>query len=48
MKRTFNLSKDEVYQLLLNAIEHSFAPEKVKQELKKKLDFRILGYYYNL
>ena len=48
MKKTFNLSKDEVHELLYNSIQYSFAPEKVKDKLKEKLASRISGFYYNL
>ena len=48
MKKTFNLSKDDVHELLYNSIQYSFAPEKVKDKLKEKLASRISGFYYNL
>lgn len=48
MKKTFNLSKDEVYSLLLTSINHSFASENVKEQLKEKLAIRIDEYYSNL
>ena len=48
MKKTFNLSKEEVNTLLTTSIEHAFADEKVKQNLKEKLASRIDEYYQNL
>ena len=48
MKKTFNLTKDEVYNLLLNSIYYSFAKPETKRKLKEKLDQRIVGFYYNL
>lgn len=48
MKRTFNLSKDEVYQLLLNSIYYSFAKPETKRKLKEKLDQRIFEFYYSI
>lgn len=48
MRRTFNLSKDEVYTLLLNSIYYSFAKPETKRKLKEKLDQRIAGFYFNL
>ena len=48
MKKTFNLSKEEVHMLLLTSIEHAFTSEKVKEKLKEKLANRIDKYYANL
>ena len=48
MKKTFNLSKEEVYGLLLTSINHAFTSEKVKEKLKEKLANRIDEYYNNL
>lgn len=48
MVETFNLSKEEVYGLLLNSINHSFAEEKVKKKLKEKLADRIDEFYKKL
>ena len=48
MKKTFNLSKEEVNSLLRNSIEHAFVESKVKEELKEKLANRIDEYYHNL
>ena len=48
MKKTFNLSKDEVYNLLLNSVYYSFAKPETKRKLKEKLDRRITEFYYNI
>ena len=48
MKKTFNLSKEEVNSLLLTSIDCAFTSKKVKQGLKEKLAKRIDEYYYNL
>ena len=48
MKDTFNLSKEEVHQLLLNSINHAFTSPEVKEKLKEKLANRIDEYYSNL
>ena len=48
MKKTFNLSKQEVELLLLNSINHAFTSQEVKEKLKEKLANRIDEYYNNL
>ena len=48
MKKTFNLSKEEVYNLLLTSINHAFTSDEVKAKLKEKLANRIDEYYNNL
>ena len=48
MKDTFNLSLEEVHQLLLNSINHSFTSQEVKTKLKEKLASRVSEYYSNL
>lgn len=48
MKSVFNLSKGEVYNLLLNSINYSFTNNLVKEKLKEKLANRIDEYYDNL
>ena len=48
MKNTFNLTKEEVYSLLLTSINYSFTSEKNKQKLKEKLALKIDEYYKNL
>ncbi len=48
MKKTFNLSKEEVHSLLLNSINHAFISEEAKEKLKEKLANRIDEYYNNL
>ena len=48
MKKTFNLSKQEVELLLLNSINHAFVGSEVKEKLKEKLANRIDEYYNNL
>lgn len=48
MKKTFNLSKEEVHGLLLNSINHAFTSDLVKEKLKEKLASRIDEYYNNL
>ncbi len=48
MKKTFNLSKEEVQSLLSNSIDHAFANEKVREKLKEKLANRIDEYYHKL
>lgn len=48
MKTIFNLSKEEVYGLLLTSINHAFTSKKVKEKLKEKLANRIDEYYNNL
>ena len=48
MKKTFNLSKEEVYSLYLTAINHAFINQEVKDKLKRKLDERITEFYNSL
>nr|MCR5185090.1 adenosine deaminase [Bacilli bacterium] len=48
MKKTFNLTKEEVNQLLTNSIEHAFTSESVKKALKEKLAKRIDEFYESL
>ena len=48
MKKTFNLSKEEVNDILLNSINHAFISEEIKKKLKEKLANRIDEYYNNL
>lgn len=48
MKKTFNLSKEEVNALLTNSINYAFTSDKVKEKLKEKLANRIDEYYHNL
>ncbi len=43
--QTFNLSKNDVYQLLKNSIKYSFTDDNVKKKLYKKLDERIDRFY---
>ncbi|MCQ2815383.1 MAG: adenosine deaminase [Bacilli bacterium] len=45
MKDTFNLSKEEVYQLLYNSIQASFITINKKMELLTKLQNRIQKFY---
>ena len=45
MVRTFNLSKEEIKNLLLTSIKYSFTDEKVKEKLRKRLDERIDDFY---
>lgn len=48
MKKTFNLSKEEVNKLLLTSIENAFVNSNIKEKLKEKLANRIDEYYHNL
>ena len=48
MKKTFNLSKEEVNKLLLTSIENAFVSSNIKEKLKEKLANRIDEYYHNL
>ena len=48
MVETFNLSKEEVYGLLLNSINYAFTSDEVKEKLKEKLANRIDEFYENL
>ncbi len=48
MKETFNLSKEEVYRLLSNSINHAFVSENKRVELKRKLDEKFNEFYNNL
>ena len=48
MKKIFNLSKEEVNDLLLHSINHAFVSENAKQKLKEKLANRIDEYYRSL
>ena len=48
MKKTFNLSKQEVFALLSNSINYAFTSDEVKAKLKEKLAKRIDEYYQNL
>ena len=48
MKETFNLSKGEIYNLLLTSINHAFVGEEVKNKLKEKLANRFDEYYLKL
>lgn len=48
MKKTFNLSKEEVKHLLLTSINHAFINESDREFLKQKIAERIDDYYQNL
>lgn len=48
MKKTFNLKKEDVEDLLLNSINHAFTSDSVKAKLKEKLATRIDEFYQNL
>ena len=48
MKKTFNLSEDEVKGLLLNSVNHAFISEKEKDALRDILNSRIHDYYQSL
>ena len=48
MKETFNLSKEEIYHLLSNSINHAFVNENKRVELKRKLDEKFTEFYKNL
>lgn len=43
--QAFNLSKDDVYQMLLNSINYAFTNIEVKKKLKEKLDKKIDKFY---
>ena len=48
MVETFDLSKEEVKNLLLNSIRYAFTDEKTKEKLVKQLEGKIDKYYLEL
>ena len=48
MRETFNLSKEEIYNLLLTSINHAFTSDDVKRKLKEKLASKFDEYYAKL
>ena len=45
MIKTFSLTKDEVYKLYMNAIDHAFVDDKCKYALKEQLSNRYDKYF---
>lgn len=48
MKKTFNLNQHDIYDLLLNSINHAFTSHEVKVRLKEKLASEIDKFYENI
>ncbi|MFA7032478.1 MAG: adenosine deaminase, partial [Bacilli bacterium] len=45
MVKTFNLTREEVYQLLLNSVKYAFIPRYQKHRLLKRMNKNFDNYY---
>ena len=45
LMQTFKMSKDDVYKILNNSVNHAFVSENEKKKLKELLDERFEKFY---